>query len=253
MTTLEHSTDLAGKVVVITGGSRGLGLSMAEGFAHAGSSVVVASRKVENCEAVASRLTAQHGVRALGVEFNVSEWDACERLTQTCYDEFGRVDVLINNAGLSPLYPSLTAVSEQLWDKTLAVNVKGPFRLAALIADRMVAGEGGSILNISSVEAVRPTPRALPYAIAKAGLNVMTHGMAEAYGPAVRVNALQCGPFLTDISDHWTDEIRDYLERTVYLGRAGAPDEITGAALFLASSAASFITGAVLPVDGGFP
>ncbi len=254
MTDSQHSAaDLADKVVLITGGSRGLGLAMAEAFANAGSTVVVASRKAQNCESVAARLTEEYGTRALGVGFNVSDWDACDGLVETCYAEFARIDVLINNAGLSPLYPSLAEVTEPLWDKTLAVNVKGPFRLAALIGDRMAAAGGGAIVNVSSVEAVRPTPRALPYAIAKAGLNAMTRGMAEAYGPSVRVNAIQCGPFLTDISDHWTDEIRDYLDRTLYLKRPGNPGEITGAALFLASAAASFVTGATLSVDGGFP
>lgn len=135
-------TDLQGKVVLITGGSRGLGLAMAEAFAQAGSSIIIASRKRENCEEVAVRLTEQHGVEALGVGFNASDWDACDQLSQTCYDRFGSVDVLVNNAGLSPLYPSLKDVTEQLWDKTLGVNIKGPFRLATLIGDRMASGEG---------------------------------------------------------------------------------------------------------------
>jgi NAD(P)-dependent dehydrogenase (short-subunit alcohol dehydrogenase family) len=245
-------SEMAGKVVLVTGGSRGLGLEMVRAFAGAGADVVIASRKLDNCQAVADDIVATTGVRALPVAFNVSDWDQCEELVGTVYQEFARVDVLINNAGLSPHYPSLEQVSQELFDKVIAVNLRGPFRLSALIGSRMAAGEGGSIINIGSVEAIRPQVEALPYAAAKAGLHVLTEGLAKAYAPMVRVNTIQAGPFLTDISQHWPDGMRQELESSVALGRCGNADEVVGAAMFFATQASSYATGAVLRLDGGF-
>ncbi|MBJ7454086.1 MAG: SDR family oxidoreductase, partial [Blastococcus sp.] len=239
--------DLTGKVAVVTGGSRGLGREMAGAFAAHGADVVIASRKLENCETAAREITAEHGVRALPVACNVSHWDQCDDLVERSYAEFGRVDVLVNNAGLSPLYPSLDLVGEALWDKVVAVNLKGPFRLTALVGTRMAAGAGGSIINVSSVAAIRPTPAELPYAAAKAGLNTLTEGFAHAFGPTVRVNAIQAGPFLTDISAAWDlDAFAERARATIALGRGGEPGEVVGAALFLAGAASSYCTGAVL-------
>jgi len=147
---------LAGKVAVVTGGSRGLGREMALAFAEAGASVVVASRKVSACDALAEELEQRFGTKALGVGFHAGRWSDCERLVEATLERFGRIDVLVNNAGMSPLYPSLDQVSEALYDKVLEVNLRGPFRLASVIGSRMAAGEGGSIINVSSVAAVQP-------------------------------------------------------------------------------------------------
>ena len=144
-------------------------------------------------------------------------------LVDAAYDAFGRVDVLVNNAGLAPTYPNPQGVTEELWDKTLAVNLKGPYRLMALVGERMVAGDGGSIVNISSIGGVRPTNDILPYAAAKAGLNALTVGFADALGPKVRVNAVMPGPFLTDISRNWDHEAFADRARTFPLRRAGNP------------------------------
>jgi NAD(P)-dependent dehydrogenase (short-subunit alcohol dehydrogenase family) len=244
--------ELAGRVVVVTGGSRGLGLAMSEGFAAAGAQVVVASRKLDACEAVAARLSETYGTDSIPFAMNVSDWSQCDALVDAVYERFGRVDVLVNNAGLSPLYESLDAVTEELFDKTIAINLKGPFRLTAAIGTRMASGDGGSIINIGSVGAIRPEPYALPYAAAKAGLHVLTEGFAQAFGPKVRVNTIQAGPFLTDVSAHWTDETRDTVASQVALGRAAEPSEIVRTALFFATSDSSFTTGAVLRVDGGW-
>jgi len=155
---------------------------------------------------------------------------------------------------MSPLYPSVDQVTEALYDKVLDVNLKGPFRLMAAIGTRMAAGAGGSIINISSGAATRPTPDVIPYAAAKAGLNAMTRAFAHAFGPSVRVNCIQAGPFLTDISKAWDMEaFTARAETTMALRRGGEPDEIVGAALYFASAASSFTTGAILPVDGGAP
>ncbi|MFN2377010.1 MAG: SDR family NAD(P)-dependent oxidoreductase [Candidatus Binatia bacterium] len=242
--------DLTGKVALVTGGSRGLGREMALAFARAGADIVIASRKLDACLVVAAEV--EHlGRKALAHACHVGAWEELGGLVDAAYARFGKVDVLVNNAGMSPLYPSLDQVSEALWDKVLAVNLKGPFRLSALVGSRMQQAGGGSILNISSIAAERPTPTETPYAAAKAGLNAITVAFAQAYGPRVRVNAIQAGPFLTDIAKAWPPEVEEYLASSAALGRAGRPDEIIGAALYLASDASSFTTGAVLRVDGG--
>jgi len=244
--------DMSGQVALVTGGSRGLGRQIVLGFAAHGASVVVASRKQAACEEVAAEARAKHDVDAWAIGVNVSDWDQCDELVENAYRRAGRVDVLVNNAGLSPLYPSLTEISEALYDKVLAVNLKGPFRLGTLIGARMAGAGSGTIINISSVEAVRPSPGALPYAAAKAGLDALTLGLARAYGPAVRVNSIMAGPFLTDISKAWDlDAVTAALQHSSALRRAGRPDEIVGAALYLASPSASFTTGTVIRVDGG--
>ncbi len=243
--------DLTGKVALITGGSRGLGREVALAFARAGADIVVASRKLDTCEATAAEIVAL-GRHALPYACHVGRWDDLDALVDAAYARFGKVDVLVNNAGMSPLYPSLDAVSEALWDKVLAVNLKGPFRLSALIGSRMAIGAGGSIINISSIAAIRPTPMETPYAAAKAGLNALTVAFAHAYGPTVRVNCIMAGPFLTDISKAWNmDLMMQRLQAITALKRAGEPEEIIGAALYFASDASSFTTGAVLQVDGG--
>ncbi|MEU1208718.1 glucose 1-dehydrogenase [Nocardia sp. NPDC005825] len=242
---------LAGRVALVTGGSRGLGKEMVEGFAAAGADVVIAGRKLDGCTAVAEKVRAEYGVRALPVAANVGDWADCDALIEAAYGEFGRVDVLVNNAGISPLYPSLDAVGESLFDKVVGVNLRGPFRLCAEIGTRMAAAGGGSIINISSVAATRSDVIALPYSAAKAGLNNLTEGFAQAFGPTVRVNAIQCGPFETDIAKAWPEGFRAQFATAVALGRPGRPDEIVGAALYLASDASSFCTGSILRLDGG--
>jgi len=242
---------LEGKVALVTGGSRGLGREMVLAFARAGADTVIVSRKIESCEELAQEVTAATGRRALPIACHVGDWEAQDELVAQVYEEFGTVDVLVNNAGMSPLYSSLEQISEALFDKVFDVNLKGAFRLTTLIAPRMVAAGGGSIINISSIAAQRPTPGDLPYAAAKAGLNVMTKGFAQAYGPAVRVNAIMAGPFLTDISKAWDmDAVAEKLQ-ALPMSRAGDPGEIIGAAMYLAGPDSSYTSGAIIPVDGG--
>ena len=181
----------------------------------------------------------------------MGRWSDIQTLVDASYEEFGRIDVLVNNAGMAPLYPSLQEVSEDLFDKVIGVNLKGPFRLGALIGERMQAGDGGAIVNISSIGAVRPTMTDLPYAAAKAGLNTLTQGFAVSFGPTVRSNGIMVGPFLTDISKSWDRAKFDEIVKAYPLRRGGEPTEIIGAALFLASDMSSFTTGSVLRVDGG--
>jgi NAD(P)-dependent dehydrogenase (short-subunit alcohol dehydrogenase family) len=211
--------DLSGRVAVVTGGTRGLGLAMARGFAQVGAEVVVVSRKPDACDEVAAALRAEGG-KAAASACHVGHWDEIETLVDDVYRDFGRVDVLVNNAGVSPMYDKLSDVTEELFDKVIAVNLKGPFRLAALVGERMIAGEGGSIINVSSTGAVRPTSDIVPY-------------------------------FLTTISQAWDMDIFNERARTFPARRAGDADEIVGAALYLASDASSYTTGTILTVDGG--
>jgi NAD(P)-dependent dehydrogenase (short-subunit alcohol dehydrogenase family) len=244
--------DLEGKVCLVTGGSRGLGREMVLAFAEHGADVIIASRKLDACEALAADVRERFGRRALPVAANVSDWSACDALADAAYNEFGRVDVLVNNAGLSPLYPDLDTLEEALFDKVVAVNLKGPFRLTARIGSRMASGDGGSIINVSSVGAIRPDPTYLPYAAAKAGLNALTEGFARAYGPTVRVNAIMAGMFATDISKAWDwTAVEERARTTIALQRVGDPHEVVGAALYLATDASSYCTGTILRLDGG--
>jgi len=251
MTTALHP--LLGKVALVTGGSRGLGREMVLAFAEAGASVVIASRKLDACEALAREVGNRFDVAALPVAANVSNWSDCDTLAAAAYDRFGRVDVLVNNAGMSPLYPSLDDVSEALFDKVVGVNLKGPFRLTSLVGTRMAAGHGGSIINISSVEAERPEATALPYAAAKAGLEALTLGFVRAFGPKVRVNTIRCGMFRTDISKAWGDPavVDKLAAQRIALRRVGEPSEIVGTALYLATEASAYCTGATIRLDGG--
>lgn len=240
---------LEGRVAVVTGGSRGLGRAIVQGLAEAGADVVIASRKLDACEAAAAAVRASTGSDALAVSCHVGRWDDCDALVAAALERFGHIDVLVNNAGMSPLYDDLAAVTEELYDKTLAVNLKGPFRLGALAGTHMVERGEGVIVNVGTIASVVASPGELPYACAKAGLNALTVGLAEAFAPTVRVNAVLPGPFRTDVTLAWPPEMLagDF----VPLRRLGEPDEVVGAVLYLASDASSYTTGSILRVDGG--
>lgn len=244
--------DFNNKVVVITGGSRGLGHAMALGFARCGANLAIASRKLGSCEATVGEIRAL-GRDASAHAVHVGRWSDCDRLFGEVYARWGRCDVLINNAGISPLYPSLLEHNEELFDKVVGVNLKGPFRLSALFGARMAQDGGGAIINISSTLSIRPSALTASYSATKAGLNAMTVAFAQAYGPAVRINCIVAGAFHTDISKSWSrgESFTTFAREAHVMGRAGEPEEIVGAALYLASPSASFTTGTMLTVDGG--
>jgi NAD(P)-dependent dehydrogenase (short-subunit alcohol dehydrogenase family) len=245
--------DLTDRVVLVTGGSRGLGREMAFAAAQCGADVVIASRKLAACEATAEEIASATGRAAMPYQVHVGRWDELDGLVDAVYDRFGKVDVLINNAGMSPLYESLDSVSEKLFDAVINLNLKGPFRLSTLVGQRMVAHGGGSIINVSSSGSRRPRPEQLPYSAAKAGLNALTEGLALALGPTVRVNTLMPGPFLTVVSKAWDIPATTKGAQNFALKRLGNPAEIIGAALYLASDASSYTSGSIIRVDGGIP
>jgi NAD(P)-dependent dehydrogenase (short-subunit alcohol dehydrogenase family) len=239
--------DLTGKVALITGGSRGLGLQMARAFADHGADLIIVSRKLDACEAAAEEARAM-GRRALALAAHVGKWDEIDRMLEAAYVAFGRIDILVNNAGMSPAQPS-HEVSEALFDSVMNLNFKGPFRLASQVAKRMSDTDGGVIINVSSSGALMPLPAVVAYSGAKAALNAMTVSFAREYGPKVRVNTISAGPFLTDIANAWTPQARERANNA--LGRPGRPEEVVTTALYLASPASSFTTGAIVRVDGG--
>lgn len=247
----EELFDLRGKVALITGGSRGIGRAMAEGLAEAGAEVAIASRKLENCETAARDIQSATGRRAAPFECHVGRWQECDRLVESVYREFGHCDVLVNNAGMSPAYDGLGSVTEDLYDKVHAINARGPFRLGVLIGERMAQGDGGSIINVSSVGSWRPTPTDLPYAMAKAALNALTLGLAGAWAPKVRANVVLPSASDTDLTRNWPTETKSRIAGMNPMGRMGTPEDFVGACVFLASDAASYVNGAQLPVDGG--
>jgi NAD(P)-dependent dehydrogenase (short-subunit alcohol dehydrogenase family) len=246
--------DMTDRVVVVTGGSRGLGREIAFAAARCGADVVIASRNLDSCAATAAEIGAETGRTAVPYAVHVGRWEQLDGLVDAVYDRLGRVDVLVNNAGMSPVYEKQTDVTEKMFDAVVNLNLKGPFRLSALIGERMVEAGRGSIINVSTHGSLRPHPSFIPYAASKAGLNVMTEALAQAFGPTVRVNTLMPGPFLTDISKAWNFDGLDHNPFSHFaLQRAGNPPEIVGAALFLMSDASSYTTGSILRADGGIP
>lgn len=243
--------DMTGKVAVVTGGSRGIGRAVAEGFAMAGAEVVIASRKVENCKKAAAEIEAASGRRALPVGCHVGRWEDADRLFAAVYDAFGRCDVLVNNAGMSPVYEDLPSVTQELYDKVHAVNARGPFRLSALFGSRMAEGDGGCVINVTTAGTLRPNATDLPYAMAKAGLNALTLALAGAWAPKVRANLVMPGAFDTDISKAWGPEAQAKAAAMNPMKRIGVPEDMVGLCVFLASEAASYINGAQVLVDGG--
>jgi NAD(P)-dependent dehydrogenase (short-subunit alcohol dehydrogenase family) len=239
--------DFTGKIALVTGGSRGLGYQMVKAFAERGADVIIASRKLDNCETVAEEVR-KLGHRALAVAVHVGKWPECDRLIETAYAEFGRVDILVNNAGMSPRMPS-HEVTEQLFDSVLNLNFKGPFRLASQIGKRMFDGDGGCIINVTSSGSMMPLPEVVPYGSSKAALNAMSRSLAWEYAPKVRVNTLSPGAFRTDIVQAWPDKGQGPIP--IPRGHAAEPEEIVTAALFLASPASVNVTASLVRCDGG--
>ncbi|OZE46011.1 short-chain dehydrogenase [Rhodococcus sp. 05-2254-6] len=242
---------LDGKVALVTGASRGLGLAIARGLKDAGATVIVSSRKLDACDSAVASLGDSGPGSAHPYALHVGHWDSIEPAVDDIITRFGSLDIVVNNAGIAPLAANLVSVTEGLWDKTIEVNLKGPFRLMAVAGDRMVSAGGGSIINISSIGAERPSPPEAMYAAAKNGLNALTRAFAQEYAPTVRVNCVMPGGFATDMSENWDEEFIGKIVDRLPAGRLGRPDELAGLITHLASDDAGYTTGAIIPVDGG--
>lgn len=245
---------LTGKVAIITGASRGIGEAIARGMAEYGASVVLAARKQEALDAVAADINAAGG-KALAIACHTGKDTDIDALYARVASEFGRVDILVNNAATNPYFGPMIDATEAIFDKTFEVNAKGYFLMAQRAARMMVDQGKGSIINIASIAGVSPSLMQGIYGMTKAAVISMTKGFAKELGPAgVRSNAL-C-PGLTDtkfakvLID--TKEIHDIFIRDVPLGRHAEPSEMVGAAVYLASDASSYVNGAVLACDGGY-
>ena len=239
--------DFTGKVALVTGGSRGIGYEMVKALVTRGADVIIASRKLENCEEVAKECRAL-GRKALAVSAHVGKWPECDRLIDESYAAFGRIDILINNAGMSPRAPS-HEVTEQLFDSVVNLNFKGPFRLASQIGKRMFDGDGGCIINVTSSGSMMPLPEVVAYGSSKAALNAMSKSLAWEYAPKVRVNTLSPGAFRTDIVQAWPDKGQGPIP--IPRGHAAEPGEIVTAVLYLASPSSVNVTGSLVRCDGG--
>ncbi|HIE17217.1 MAG TPA: glucose 1-dehydrogenase [Dehalococcoidia bacterium] len=245
---------LDGKVALITGGSRGIGRAIALGFAEAGANVAIASRKLPDLEAVAKEISAL-GRRSLPVAAHVGHLEDINSLVTTVKGEFGTIDILVNNAGTSPALASVLDVEERLWDSIMNLNLKGVFFLSQAVAKVMKEHSGGTIINIASVDAFRPEVQIGVYAISKSGVLMATKVMARELAQYnIRVNAIAPGNIHTRLGDSRFRAMPEYEQEMISRTpqkRIGEPEEIVGAALYLASDASSFTTGETIIVDGG--
>ncbi len=246
---------LEGKVALITGGSRGIGRAAALGFARAGADVAVASRKLPDLEEVADEIKGL-GRRALAVSAHIGRIDEIKSLVERVVGEFGKIDVLVNNAGTSPVMTPALGLEERAWDAIINLNLKGLFFLSQAVARVMKEHGGGRIINVASVDGLKPEPNIGAYAISKAGVIMATRVMAVEWAQYnIRVNTIAPGNVHTRLGNSRFEAVPGYedemMKRTP-LGRIAEPDEMVGAMIYLASDASSFVTGQTFILDGGF-
>lgn len=244
---------LAGKVALVTGSSRGIGKATALVFADAGADVVVSSRKQADLDLVADEIRGM-GRRALAVAAHNREPDDIRRLVETVLNEFGRIDILVNNAATNPWMGPLVDTAEKVYDQIMNTNLKGYFLMSQLVARQMIAQKSGNIVNISSVGGVSPDAGLAPYCISKAGILMLTKSLAIELGEHnIRVNAIAPGVVQTKFSEAlWTNEplMAQEMAKTP-LKRIAQPDEVARTALYLVSAAAAYVTGQTIVMDGG--
>ncbi len=254
MATVKELMNLDGRVSVVTGGATGLGLQMASGLAEAGSHIVVCSRKLENCEEAAHELE-KHGVMALAVAADVTKPDQVEAVKAAAFRKFGHVDVLVNNAGRAWVAPAEEMPLER-WQQVMDLNVTAPFICSQIFGREMIKAKRGSIINIASVSGLRGRdPKAydsVVYSTSKGALVNFTRDLAVKWAKhAIRVNCICPGFFVTPLNVKLYERNKEKIDSRIPLGHTGGPDDLKGIAVLLASDASSFITGTIIPVDGG--
>jgi NAD(P)-dependent dehydrogenase (short-subunit alcohol dehydrogenase family) len=245
--------DLSGKVALITGGSRGIGQAIAEAYAAAGASLVLASRKQAGVDEVAALINSQGG-KALAIAAHTGEQSAVDALIRQAADTFGGIDILVNNAATNPHFGPLMTADESHWDKILDVNVKGYFRVAKACVPIMQRRGGGKIINMASIAGRKPQPGMGIYCVSKAAVIMLTEVLAVELAAAnIQVNAIAPGFIKTRFSQAiWGNEqINSMVMKTIPQGRMAEAEELTGIALYLASAASSFTTGSTFLIDGG--
>ena len=250
-----NSFDLTGKVAIVTGSTKGLGRGMAEGLAGAGATVVISSRKQELCTQVAAEIAQATGRDTLGLACHVGDWDAIPAFVDAVVARFGRVDVLVNNAGINPASTPVTAITAEYWRKMMSVNLDGPLRMSQLVAPIMRDGGGGSIINIATMGAYKAGPGNAAYGASKAALLNLTRTMATEWAPwNVRVNAVSPGPIKSEMTEGAERATPGWYERAAAATmqkRVAETAEIAGPVIYLASDASSFVTGEDHCVSGG--
>jgi NAD(P)-dependent dehydrogenase (short-subunit alcohol dehydrogenase family) len=247
--------DLSGRVAIVTGSTKGIGRAMAQGLAEAGARVVVSSRKQDLCDQVAAEIAEATGAETLGLACHVGNWDEIPAFVDGVVERFGRIDVLVNNAGINPARVTPSEMTLEFWRKVFAVNLEGPLRTSQLVAPIMRDGGGGSIINIGTMAAYSGGANICAYGASKAGLLNLTKSMAMEFAPwKVRVNLLSPGPFMSEMMAGGAKTQPGYLDLVAggtLQKRVADPSEIVGPVLYLASDAASFVTGDDLSVSGG--
>lgn len=254
MSNIKQRFDLTSKVAIVTGSSKGIGLSIARGLAENGAKVVVSSRKQDAVDAVAAEFN-EAGLKAVGIACHIGDGEQREALVAKTMEEYGRIDILVNNAAINPFYGPLETSDEEVFDKIMNVNVKAPWLLSNLVQPHMKANESGSIINISSVEGVHPGFRLGLYSITKSAVIMLTKNQAKEWGRfGIRSNVVCPGLIKTKFSEAlWSNEklVANYTG-VVPLKRVAEPDEMAGIVMLLASDAGSYMTGGVYAADGGY-
>jgi NAD(P)-dependent dehydrogenase (short-subunit alcohol dehydrogenase family) len=247
--------DLSGKVAIVTGSTRGIGRTMAAGLAAAGAAVVISSRKQELCDTVAAEIATDTGATTFPLACHVGDWDGVARFVDAVSERFGRIDVLINNAGINPARINVSDMSLEYWRKIFNVNLEGPLRMSQCVAEVMKAQGGGSIINIATMAAYSGGSAICAYGSSKAALINLTKSMAMEWAPSkIRVNVLSPGPFMTEMMEGGAKTSPGFYELVAggtYQKRIADTNEIIGPVLYLASDASSFVTGDDISVSGG--
>ena len=254
MTSISKQFNLEGKVAVITGSSKGIGKAIAKGFAENGAQVVVSSRSQEACDAVADEFKAA-GLKAIGIACHIGKADQRENLVAKTMEAFGRIDILVNNAAINPVFGPIEEVDTAIFDKIMEVNVKAPWSLSNLVLPHLKAHKNGSIINIASVEALTPGFGLGIYSTSKAAILMLSKNQAKEWGKhGIRVNAICPGLIKTKFSAAlWQNEkILGKIQKTLPSERMGMPEEMVGLACLLASDAGGYMTGGVYTADGGY-
>jgi len=251
--------NLKNKVALVTGGSRGIGQGIAFGFAKAGAKVVVTSRKVQDLESTAAEIRA-FGGEALVLPGHIGKMEEIQKVVGQVMERYGRLDILVNNAGASPAMGSVLECDERLWDTIMNLNLKGLYFLSQAAAKIMKNQGGGKIINIASIDGFKPELSVSIYSISKAGVRMITKAFAAELAPFnIQVNTIAPGPISTKMMDsHWWNlspeefkKAKAKLEKQLPMGRIGYPDDIAGAAVYLASEASGYTTGSEIVIDGG--